>query len=204
MTFSKIGAGLALVILVSCAGPDGATSSKSHQETALLEKRGSTEARKLPAGGTFGKDSTEADVLKVMGTPDDTRQASGGQTVVWTYSFSSITFQNGCVASWVNGSRNLRVRDPEERKREDERIAATSLGSSDGLSAPAGLRTYGRSGATTSSGATNPNIVKVAAHQRANGTSVGSYYKTVPDSSARNNFSSSGNHNTFTGRKGYR
>lgn len=77
MTLLKMGAGLALVILVSCADPDGATGSKSHQEAALLGKRGSTEARKLSAGGTFDKSSTEAEVLKVMGTPDDIRGSDG-------------------------------------------------------------------------------------------------------------------------------
>ena len=52
-------------------------------------------------------------------------------------------------------------------------------------------------------GQTNKNHVKVKAYYKSNGTYVPSHYRTAPNSSNRDNFSTLGNTNPYTGKSGY-
>lgn len=191
----------ALAVLASCAPPQEQFRSKLF-DVHSSEDRHIRAKHRSESGGEFGRNSTEAEVLAVMGRPDDERTISSSGQTVWSYKFSSVSFKNGRVVSWLNGSRNLKVRGREGD--EKERIAGRppSQESGGGLYAPAGLQrsipqpeTYG---------ATNPDLRWVDAHQRKDGTPVAGHFKTAPDSSRHNNFSSRGNRNTFTGKKGYR
>lgn len=46
--------------------------------------------------------------------------------------------------------------------------------------------------------------VRVKSYFRSNGTYVQSYYRTSPNRSKLDNWSTSGNYNPYTGRKGYK
>lgn len=50
---------------------------------------------------------------------------------------------------------------------------------------------------------TNPNHVYVSGYYRSNGTYVKSHYRTAPNSTNRDNFSTRGNTNPYTGQAGY-
>ena len=50
---------------------------------------------------------------------------------------------------------------------------------------------------------TNPNHVKVKGYHRSDGTYVEPYYRTAPNSTNRDNFSTLGNTNPYTGKPGY-
>jgi hypothetical protein len=50
---------------------------------------------------------------------------------------------------------------------------------------------------------TNPNHVYVSGYYRSNGTYVQSHYRTAPNSTNRDNFSTRGNTNPYTGQAGY-
>lgn len=50
---------------------------------------------------------------------------------------------------------------------------------------------------------TNPNHVYVSPHTRSNGTYVPGHYRTAPNSTNRDNFSTLGNTNPYTGNPGY-
>ncbi len=50
---------------------------------------------------------------------------------------------------------------------------------------------------------TNPNHVYVSGYYRSNGTYVKGYYRTAPNSTNRDNFSTRGNVNPYTGEPGY-
>lgn len=201
MLSMKILSVAALAVLGSCAAPQEQFRSKLFDVHG--SNRGSSpEAQRKRTAGEFGRNSTEAEVLAAMGRPDDERVlASKGETV-WSYKFSSVSFRNGRVVSWLNGSRNLKVRGGEEDER--ERIAGRSPSQQGrgGLYAPHDLQRTIHQAETY--GATNPNLRWVDAHQRRDGTPVAGHFKTAADSSSGNNFTSRGNRNTFTGKKGYR
>ena len=50
---------------------------------------------------------------------------------------------------------------------------------------------------------TNPNHVKVKEHRRSDGTVVKEHYRTVPNHTNRDNFSTKPNTNPYTGEKGW-
>ena len=50
---------------------------------------------------------------------------------------------------------------------------------------------------------TNPNHVYVSGYYRSNGTYVQPHYRTAPNSTNRDNFSTRGNTNPYTGQAGY-
>ena len=50
---------------------------------------------------------------------------------------------------------------------------------------------------------TNPNHVRVEGYYRSNGTYVKPHYRTAPNSTNRDNFSTLGNVNPYTGKSGY-
>ncbi len=52
-------------------------------------------------------------------------------------------------------------------------------------------------------GQTNPVHVKVKGYYKSDGTYVTSHYRTAPNSTNRDNFSTKGNLNPYTGEKGY-
>lgn len=56
---------------------------------------------------------------------------------------------------------------------------------------------------TALSAQTNPNHVKVKGYYRSNGTYVKSHYRTAPNATNRDNFSTRGNTNDYTGKAGW-
>lgn len=50
---------------------------------------------------------------------------------------------------------------------------------------------------------TNPNHVRVSGYYRSNGTYVQPYFRTAPNSTNRDNFSTRGNVNPYTGKPGW-
>lgn len=50
---------------------------------------------------------------------------------------------------------------------------------------------------------TNPEHVKVKGYYKSNGTYVQPYYRTAPNSTNKDNFSTKGNVNPYTGKPGY-
>ncbi|HTC00148.1 MAG TPA: hypothetical protein VK705_05650 [Ferruginibacter sp.] len=51
---------------------------------------------------------------------------------------------------------------------------------------------------------TNYKTDKVRSYTKRNGTNVNSYHRTAADKTQRNNYSSKGNTNPYTGKKGYK
>ncbi len=142
-----------------------------------------------------------SEVAAVMGDPDDSHEKSDGR-LVWYYRGSAVTFKRGKVAEWADFSKCLKTRG-----RGDARLVSTDAseeGDSRGGGVPAGLVGVGSSPASRGSGATNPSIEYVESHSRSDGRRVQGYYRTRGDSSSTNNFSSRGNVNPMTGRRGYR
>lgn len=142
-----------------------------------------------------------SDVAAVMGDPDDSLEKSGGE-VVWYYGASAVTFRKDRVLEWVNFSENLKTRGEGEA-----RLASADPARERGdgsLWAPAGLVGAGGTSSLRGSGATNPSIQYVEGHARSDGRQVQGYYRTRGDTSRTNNFSSRGNVNPMTGRRGYR
>lgn len=154
--------------------------------------------------------SSMDEVKTIMGTPDDQRDVSYRGTVVWTYSFSSVTFRGGKVIDWVDGSRNLKAKkrpgqDAETKERDHEaemRQVAKELGIEDFEYTPASLSKGARS-SSSPSGATNPNLVRVEGYTTKSGNRVESHYRTQGDTRRTNNFSSRGNVNPYSGKRGY-
>lgn len=50
---------------------------------------------------------------------------------------------------------------------------------------------------------TNPNHLRVSGYYRSNGTYVQPYFRTAPNSTTRDNFSTKGNTNPYTGKPGW-
>lgn len=136
-----------------------------------------------------------------MGSPDNLLEKSNG-SLVWYYRSSAVSFRNGKVTEWLDFSNVLKTRGPG-----DARIASKKeeeMGEGRALYAPAGIVGAGSLSSSRSSGATNPSIQYVDSYTRADGSSVQGHYRTRSDSSSTNNFSSRGNVNPMTGRRGYR
>lgn len=65
------------------------------------------------------------------------------------------------------------------------------------------LSTLALAGAVLFAGNAEARDVYVQGYQRDNGTYVQPYYRTAPDSTTLNNYSTQGNTNPYTGKSGY-
>lgn len=181
--------------LVSCQ-----TGEKHSRSRGL-----SHEASRLLTAKQFAKDSPKADVKASMGSPDSVSSRPGGMEL-WHYRFSTVQIRNGRVYGWNNASGNLKCHGPGETVTAKEEPLSRSL--DDGpINRPAGAVVHGgstRSQDRSESGYINPERVWVDAHQRADGSQVQGHLRTRGNSSTRDNMSSSGNRNPYTGERGYR
>lgn len=137
-----------------------------------------------------------------MGEPDSSRDGDGG-VVVWSYRFSTVVFRRGKVSGWNNVSDNLRTlgagESGENLVRENRNIHTA------GADVPSGIVSVTPSpGSARASGATNSSVQTVESYRRADGTVVPRHVRTMSDRSRSNNFSTQGNVNPYTSRRGYR
>jgi len=199
---------LLCVSLVACASRRGALRYPVHHFAPPPETQPQP-PQPLPTYFTFG--SSREEVAAVMGTPDNVSDYSFSNMQVWRYGSSSITFRNGGVTEWSNYGRNLKVRAPGAPDIPPSTSPASSTippsSSTGSATAPRAYGTTTRSYYTPSrsySGSGNSSYGYVSPHVRRDGTFVEGHYRTTKDSSFNNNWSSSGNVNPFTGKKGYR
>ena len=75
---------------------------------ALVPKGSDKPEQKIVTEGYFTIGSSEDEVLAVQGTP------TGIAFNIWSYGFSSVTFENGRVKSFQNTSNNLKIRIPSK------------------------------------------------------------------------------------------
>ena len=153
---------------------------------------------------TFTIGSSNDAVRLAMGQPDNVRTKSGGEIEIWNYRFSTVAFRGGKVTGWEDHSNVLKSRGSGDTRLAESDEKAHG-GQSDSVSVSPELAA--RMGARTTpppSGATNPSVQYVEGHQRSNGSAVQGYYRTTGDASRTNNFSSSGNVNPFTRKRGSR
>lgn len=89
----------------------------------------------------------------------------------------------------------------EKKVKDRENIYQLLKGGADSFGSP-----YWRYSIPNSSNfnSTNSSVVRVRSYYKTNGSFVNSYYRTSPDSSLFNNFSTKGNINPFTGMSGNR
>ncbi len=203
MKASQLFVALTLSILASCA--------TGKRDRAVAEDRSAPHLA-TTASPAKGKDRTEVflvgstatEVKSVMGLPDDVRERDGGKMEVWTYRFSTVSFRNGRVFQWADHSKNLKARGDGDSGIAKQESLSRGLDSDDADMSPelAASVSSRRQGAL--SGSTNPSVQYVDQHQRSDGSSVGGYFRTTPDASRTNNFTSRGNVNPRTGQRGSR
>jgi hypothetical protein len=184
--------------LCSCAPDPFAVKAASYRPAAAPLK---TAAR----SGPFSRGSTFETVEATMGHPEITQSKAGG-LVVWNYKFSTVTFKNGRVVHWNNVSKNLRFAGEGET---GENIASSESNSAgDGSASLMSPEMAGsissRSVPPIQSGQTSSSVQTVQGYQRADGVTVPTYVRTRADSSSSNNYSSGGNVNAYTGKRGSR
>jgi hypothetical protein len=163
--------------------------------------------QKLPqrAGQPFTRGSTFEMVKSTMGSPEITQDRAADVTI-WNYKFSTITFRKGRVESWNNASKNLRCAGKGE---EEEELAEHSLpskhpeGEAVNLS-PELASSINGSVPSTRPGQTSSSTQKVQGYQKADGSVVSGYIRTTADSSRSNNYSTRGNVNPYTSKRGNR
>jgi hypothetical protein len=191
------------VLSVACSNQSSPTELTNHpgglQVSQVVHSR-----EPATNTSTFAVGSSASQVKAAMGAPDEMRTRAGGMEV-WSYKFSSVSFRNGRVVGWEDHSKVLRTQGNG-----DTRIAENYRESRDGQSysvtVPSGVTAIpgGSSASRSSAGATNSSVQFVEGHQRSDGSTVRGYYRTTGDSNRTNNFSSRGNVNPYTGRRGSR
>ncbi len=185
---------LVIAALASCSPPEAQTLRRTIRGSAV-----STSQSQKP----FSRGDSFETVRAAMGEPDSLQERDADMTI-WNYEFSTVVFRHGKVSGWNNVSGNLRTSGAGETgENMVERNRESRSGGSGSVSVSAGI--VGMTNASgTGSGATNPSTQRVESHHRANGTFVPAYIRTRADSSRANNFSTQGNSNPHTGKRGYR
>jgi outer membrane protein assembly factor BamE (lipoprotein component of BamABCDE complex) len=205
---------LICILVAGCASRRAATTVRYYPPPTTPVVAETDQPEKAPTYFTFG--SSREHVAAVMGTPDSVQDY--GIRQVWTYYFSSVTFQNGAVSEWSNTNHNLKVRVPgasdgpsvsTSSVMANRATTSAPVSSSDYIQARGGSYTsvptyyYPRNSASSSGYGSTP-YHSVSPYIRRNGTFVGGHYRTNSDGSFYNNWSSSGNVNPFTGKRGYK
>lgn len=186
----------AVVALVSCSPPEAPTARRSAMNPSKAA---------LITAKSFAKGDNTETVLAAMGEPDASREGDGGITV-WNYQFSTVVFRRGNVSGWNDVSDNLRTSGAGES---GENMVSMNRGSEPAgphaIAVPSGIVGATASpGAPVISGVTSSSIQVVESYRRADGTAVPRHVRTTPDASRSNNFSTSGNINPWTRKRGYR
>ena len=153
----------------------------------------------------FTMGSTQQEVAAVMGTPTRVQKYEYSGREIWSYDFSTVTFAGGRVYEWNNFSGNLKVAYPHASPAQQHQ----SAGSLDpAVSARAGVdSTVSTVRATPSyynTSSSSTPYQSVRGYVRRDGTYVQPHHRTRSDSTSSNNWSSSGNVNPFTGKRGYK
>lgn len=186
----------ATALLVSCSAPEVPTARQSIS-TALRLAPGTAKP--------FAKGEGFETVRAAMGEPDASQDRDGGVTI-WNYQFSTVIFRRGKVFGWNNVSDNLRTSGAGESGENMVRAnRGEGAGESQTIAVPGGI--IGRTsfaGAPPAYGATSSSIQTVESYRRADGTVVPRHVRTTSDGSRSNNFSTQGNVNPYTSRRGYR
>ena len=191
------------ILASACSNQTGQPAAENR---ATEVQMASSHAIGRPESGfdTFTVGSSADQVKSVMGRPDDVRAKSGGAIEIWNYKFSTVAFRGGRVTGWDDHSKVLKTRGSggsqlAESEQKGQGGQSDLVSVSPELAARMGARTT-----PPPSGATNPSVQYVEGHQRNNGSTVQGYYRTTGDASRTNNFSSSGNVNPFTRKRGSR
>ena len=188
---------------LACSNQSGPGVQNSHDAGAPVNQAVHWGEHAVKAT-TFAVGSSASQVSTAMGAPDEVRSKSGDMEI-WSYKFSSVTFRKGKVVGWEDHSRVLRTvgsGDTRIVQKEPERGDTQT----DATMVPSGVTAIrGGGGASASStGSANPSVQFVEGHQRSDGSSVRGYYRTTGDTSRTNNFSSRGNVNPYSGKRGSR
>lgn len=189
------------IALISC-GPQPSSDLGRVSPTLAPRSEIAGFAKPPTANPVFTVGSSTTEVAAVMGSADTSREMPDGATI-WSYKFSTVTFRNSRVIAWANHGGNLKTRGAgDSRKLEPEKLSRgeeTYM-----VDLPEDADFGRRTGGSQPSGTPNSSLTYIGPYQRSNGTVVPGHYRTRADSSSRNNFSSSGNRNPYTGRRGSR
>lgn len=209
----KTGALLALSVLAMlCEG----CSNPKYVGTRQVEDSAYAQENPPPPSRTFGVGSTREEVAAILGPPRNLD--SYGAREYWRYGpygLSEVEFVNGRVVGWNNHDGNFPLHYttstqsyPSTTGQSHPPAISPALPQSSGTAPPPTrypIQSYRSPPASYSPtlGIGSTPYTSVSGYYRKDGTYVQPHYRTTPNSTRMDNWSTRGNVNPFTGKKGY-